>query len=99
MIAISQSNSAISLWQLGESGLTSQQSWTAHEYELWIVSFNAHTPHLLYSGADDSRFRGWDVRQFNAGPRSATFTDNTHTMGVCSIQSHPTREYVLATGR
>lgn len=97
-IAVSQSNSCISLWQLSGSGLQSTQSWMGHEYELWIVSFDAHRPHVLYSGADDSLFRGWDTRAPLVGPRSALFTDRSHEAGVCSIQSHPTREHLIATG-
>jgi WD40 repeat protein len=96
-IAVSQSNSAISLWQLSQTGLQEQARWVAHEYEMWIVSYNSHTPHILYSGADDTKFKGWDVRVANT-PRTAIFIDSTHTMGVCSIQSHPTREHFLATG-
>lgn len=97
-IAVSQSNSRISLFELTTRGdLELQTSWIGHEYEMWIVSFNSHTPHLLYSGADDCKFRGWDIRQTNT-LRTSIFTDTTHEMGVCSIQNHPTREHILATG-
>ncbi len=99
-IAISQSNSMISLWQLSPSGPQLSQRWVAHEYELWIVHFDTHTPDLLYSGADDCKFKCWDVRAGGSSNniRSSVFVDETHSMGVCSIASHPTRSHVLATG-
>ena len=98
LIAVSQSNSAISLWQLCSGGPVLQQSWVAHEYELWIVSFDTHDSNVLYSGADDCKFKGWDLRAGRQGPRSSTFVSSEHSMGVCSIQSHPSRSHVLATG-
>jgi diphthamide biosynthesis protein 7 len=96
-IAISQSNSQLSLWQLTPAGPIASHRWLAHEYEIWIVSFDTHRRDVLYSGADDCKLKGWDVR---ASPtmRSALFVDTSHSMGVCSIQSHPFREHLLATG-
>lgn len=52
-------------------------------------------PHVAYSGADDSMFKGWDIRQ----PDSPTFVNRReHGAGVCCIQSHPTRPHCCATG-
>jgi len=103
LLAVSHSNSMLSLWQLQQDGgwnLAEQRRWLAHEYEVWIAHFDAHSGgNVLYSGADDCRFRGWDLRGPTVGPRSAVFSDeSSHGMGVCSIASHPSRAHVLATG-
>ena len=96
-IAISQSNASLSLWSLTPSGVVKLSGWVAHEYEVWIAHLSATDPSILYSGADDCKFKGWDTRQRNHA-RSALFVDSSHEMGVCSIASHPLRDHILATG-
>jgi diphthamide biosynthesis protein 7 len=104
LVAVSHSNSKLSVWQLASSAaeFVEQRRWTAHEYEVWIAHFDAHSSgNVLYSGADDCTFRGWDLRLPTPGQRSAVFSDSsTHGMGVCSIASHPSpsRAHVVATG-
>jgi hypothetical protein len=104
LVAVSHSNSMLSVWQLASSAaeFVEQRRWTAHEYEVWIAHFDAHSNgNVLYSGADDCTFRGWDLRLPTPGPRSAMFSDSSsHGMGVCSIASHPSpsRAHVVATG-
>ncbi len=64
------------------SGPLLSQRWIAHEYELWIVHFDTHQPHLLYSSADDCKFQCWDVRSSGSSNilRSSVFVDETHSI-------------------
>ncbi|KAF0723472.1 hypothetical protein Ae201684_017627 [Aphanomyces euteiches] len=99
-ITVSQSNGFLSVWQLGNSALEPLAEWRAHDLfgspiEVWITAWNYHDTNLLYSGGDDAMFKGWDVR---ATARPTFIKRDVHTMGVCSIQTHPLDEHVVAVG-
>ncbi|KAI1317785.1 Diphthine methyltransferase [Mortierella claussenii] len=63
-IAVSLSNGDISILDLDPSSsvLTENLTWHAHDLEAWIVGWNYHDTNVLYTGADDCRLKGWDMR-------------------------------------
>ncbi|KAM3610645.1 uncharacterized protein V6R79_006884 [Siganus canaliculatus] len=91
----SDSGGCVSVLSLAEGTLTSLSQWKAHDFEAWISAFSYWDTRLVYSGGDDCKFKGWDLR---LGPSCPTFISKGHSMGVCSIHSSPHQEHVLATG-
>lgn len=73
------------------------QVWKAHDLEAWCIHWDRFQPHMLYSGGDDSKWAGWDLRM-DSQTFNAAFISKYHGAGVCSIQCHPNDEYLLLTG-
>lgn len=94
-VVSSDSTGSLTVLSLGEAGLTAECQWKAHDFEAWISAFSCWDTQVVYSGGDDCKLKGWDLRM---GPTLPTFTSKRHTMGVCSIHSNPHREHILATG-
>ncbi|XP_033476154.1 diphthine methyltransferase isoform X1 [Epinephelus lanceolatus] len=94
-VVCSDSAGCISVLSLAEGALTALSQWKAHDFEAWISAFSYWDTQLIYSGGDDCKLKGWDLR---VGPSCPTFTSKRHSMGVCSIHSNPHQEHILATG-
>ncbi|XP_068460512.1 diphthine methyltransferase isoform X2 [Clinocottus analis] len=95
-LVCSDSAGGLSVLSLAEGALTALSQWKAHDFEAWVSAFSYWDTQLVYSGGDDCRLKGWDLR---LGPSCPTFSSKRHSMGVCSILSNPHREHILATGR
>ncbi|KAL9264538.1 Diphthine methyltransferase-like protein [Drosera capensis] len=79
-----------------DSHLSILQEWNAHEFELWAATFDIQQPYLLYTGSDDCKLKGWDLR---SNPSAPVFQNSkVHTAGVCCIAKNPMDPHTLLTG-
>ncbi|GAB4858086.1 hypothetical protein Ancab_015988 [Ancistrocladus abbreviatus] len=95
-ISVGLSDGSVSIISLCGSQLSVQKEWKAHEFELWTTCFDIHQPYLVYTGSDDCRFSGWDLRN---SPSTLAFQNSkAHKMGVCCIVKNPNDPFALLTG-
>ncbi|KAI7898824.1 WD40-repeat-containing domain protein [Cokeromyces recurvatus] len=92
-VVTSHSNGHVNILTPTETGYTVESEWQAHELEAWIAAFDYWNTNIIYSGADDGLFKGWDTRS-----QTTTFVYKRHMMGVTTMQSNPHKEHQLATG-
>uniref|UniRef100_A0A7S3GAK8 methylated diphthine methylhydrolase n=2 Tax=Palpitomonas bilix TaxID=652834 RepID=A0A7S3GAK8_9EUKA len=97
-ICVSYTSGTVAVYAYAKEALA--EVWkqeSAHDMECWGVTSDEHDPHVIYTGADDCTFRGWDTRVEPAG--SPTFNNRkSHTMGVCCIQTMLNDETKVLTG-
>ena len=62
-VVVSREDGQLSLLQASASGLQLERSWQAHDMETWITALDCWDRNMVYSGADDTLWRGWDLRQ------------------------------------
>ncbi|PON72223.1 Guanine nucleotide-binding protein, beta subunit [Parasponia andersonii] len=95
-ITVGLSDGSVAITSLVESQLEVKQEWKAHDFELWTTSFDIQQPHLVYTGSDDCKFSGWDLRE--GPPKLAFHNSKAHKMGVCCIAKSPSDPNTLLTG-
>ncbi|KAG9042112.1 hypothetical protein FS837_011344 [Tulasnella sp. UAMH 9824] len=95
-IVTSTSDGCISVVGPEDGEMTVTETWKAHDFEPWIAAWDYWSERqIIYSGGDDCKMKGWDLRQ---GTMTPTFTNKNFEAGVTTIQSHPFEEHVLAVG-
>lgn len=82
------------------------QAWLAHTLfrttpaEVWSASFatsNTSSSSIVYSGGDDRKLKGWDLRRVGCNTPTVV-VDDCFDAGVTCIEWHPQQEYVMAVG-
>lgn len=95
-IAVGLSDGLVSVVSLSEAQMQIEHTWKAHMFEVWTVAYDSQRHDILYSGADDCNFCGWDLRESSYQPIFRN--TKSHRMGICSIQNCPARENCIITG-
>ncbi|CAI2372225.1 unnamed protein product [Moneuplotes crassus] len=67
----------------------------AHEYQAWTVFCDPYQQNIVYTGADDTKFKGWDLRVSGV----PTFTSKEHEYGVTCIRDWLGDSHYLVTGK
>ncbi|KAK3579536.1 hypothetical protein CHS0354_028368 [Potamilus streckersoni] len=94
-VAATDSNGFVSLFKVTPAAVEKTCRWKCQDFEAWITAFNQWDPSLLYTGGDDCQLKVWDLR---IGTDFPVLVSRRHTMGVCSVQSNPIQEHIVATG-
>ncbi|RDB29490.1 Diphthine methyltransferase [Hypsizygus marmoreus] len=95
-LVVSLSNGSLCLLSSRDGhDVSPTRSWYAHDYEPWVAAWNYWDTNIIYSGGDDLKWKGWDVRQDCSQP---IFTNKGFDAGVTSIQNHPHIEHIIAVG-
>ncbi|KAJ6610905.1 WD40-repeat-containing domain protein [Mycena sp. CBHHK59/15] len=97
-LVVSLSNGSLCILspsQGSASGFSIVDSWHAHDYEPWIAAWDYWDTNIVFSGGDDLKLKGWDIRQSFSHP---VFVNRQFEAGVTTIQSHPHTENQFAVG-
>ncbi|KAJ3800730.1 WD40-repeat-containing domain protein [Lentinula aff. detonsa] len=94
-LVVSCSDGDLVLLDHTTSSIEVTNKWTSHEYEPWIAAWNYWDTNMIYSGGDDFKLKGWDIR---TDLRDPTFVNKRFEAGITTIQSHPHIEHLLAVG-
>ncbi|KIK71003.1 hypothetical protein GYMLUDRAFT_33106 [Collybiopsis luxurians FD-317 M1] len=95
-LVVSLSDGSLALLEPTESAIVSERTWQAHEHEPWIATWNYWDMNIVYSGGDDLKLKGWDMR---AGCHEPIFVNKRFDAGITTIQKHPHLEHLFAVGR
>lgn len=92
--SISDGSLAVVEQARGEFAVT--KTWHAHTFEPWIAAWNYWDENIVYSGGDDSTWKGWDLREDSYSPFFAN--KRSFEAGVTTIQTHIHRQHYVAVG-
>ncbi|KAF9115961.1 Diphthine methyltransferase [Mortierella sp. AM989] len=95
-VAVSLSSGDITILDLDPTSveLNENITWHAHDLEAWIVGWNYHDTNVLYTGADDCKLKGWDMRMDCSYP---TFTSRVYDENVLTWDTRSMRQPLLTT--
>lgn len=94
-IAVSDSLGRISHFTWRETNnLVKNFTWSAHQFQAWIVAFNYKDDNIFYSGGDDNKFLTFDTRVGS----TPILRNYEHNYGVTSIHSNIVEPHTLVTG-
>lgn len=94
-LSTSDTNGSIYTAKYTPNGLQLSHKYTAaHAGEIWCTHYSIHDHSVLYSGADDSVFKQWDVRSNTMVMNNTT----SHNAGVCTIQTSLHNPFWLVSG-
>jgi len=94
-LVVSQSDGSLSLLRPQDGIMTVTENWHAHDHEPWTSAWNYWDTNVLFSGGDDLKMKGWDVRR---GFDSPIFENRRFESGVTAIQTHHHIEHLIAVG-
>ena len=94
-VVISDQQGCLSICDFDNTnGLRFSQSWSAHEYECWTCAWDQADLNIVYSGADDTLLKIWDIRDC----QKAIHINRKHPMGICSIIPNENNPSEFLTG-
>jgi WD40 repeat protein len=91
-LCVSYSDGRVALFDVASEQCVSV--WKPHSLEAWTVAFDCWQTSVVMSGADDGRFRVYDLRASTSAPVAS----RQYEMGVTAVQSHTAREHCVAVG-
>lgn len=100
-VTSSYSDGAARVHHLSNDGeMSCIRAWEAHSLEAWVSSWSRHHGgNVIYTGGDDAKFAGWDIRQPGEGTCVLAFQDRkSHNAGVCCIVETPGQGWRILTG-
>jgi len=63
-LVVSLSNGSLALLRADDGGgMSVTDTWVAHDHEPWIAAWNYWDTNVIYSGGDDLKMKGWDIRE------------------------------------
>lgn len=69
-------------------------TWKAHDFEPWITAWDYWSRDVVYSGGDDCKLKGWDVRE---GCSKPIFVNKRSATSLHELKNIPLKMMPLAS--